>query len=73
MMKSTNGSKLAKKFGVEFKPYTGRDLEEGDFIKLKDKSIHLVGDVNALLGVCDDCKLCGKKQIVEIASLNDVK
>lgn len=36
--------------------YWDRIMKPGTLVMTSDKKIYLVGDVNAYLGVCDDCK-----------------
>ncbi len=49
-----------------------RDLQAGDVLKLTDGSIHLVGDVNQQLGVCEDCTVFNLSDVAEIANLWDL-
>lgn len=47
--------------------FTFRKLNRpGTLIKMKgDKKIYLIGDINPLRGVCDDCTQFRKEKIVE--------
>ena len=56
-----------------FKPYDStHELEPGDVLKLRSGEIKIVGHVNPLLGVCDDCKDFQSYEIVGVASLLDL-
>lgn len=72
---------------LEFQPYHPKDHDDADdaflesraeigagcVLKLKNGTLELVGTVNALLGVCDDCTRFEHKDIKAIAFLGDVK
>lgn len=47
-------------------------ITSGSILKLKDGSIKIVGDVNKILGVCDDCTDFGKDEITEIAHMEQL-
>lgn len=47
--------------------YWDRIMKPGTLVMTKDKHTHLIGDVNALLGVCNDCKLFDFKDITHYA------
>ena len=49
-----------------------RGFPVGSILKESDGSIYLVGDVNEILGVCDDCTACRPEEIVGIASITDM-
>lgn len=56
--------------GLEFQPYDWEmEIKSGMVLKLKSGEIALVGDVNELLGVCDDCTGFFKEDIAEFAHL----
>lgn len=44
-------------------------IKPGDVLHMKDGEYLLVGDVNKVLGVCDDCTNYELKDIKEIATL----
>lgn len=44
-------------------------VQPGAVLKLKTGGFYLVGDCNAILGVCDDCCEFGYEDIAEIAYL----
>ncbi len=48
---------------------TREQLIPGAVLKLRDGSTHLVGTVNQLLGVCDDCTEFHIEDIAKIAYL----
>ena len=54
---------------LKFKPYDGEELRTGDIVETKDGKRHLVGDVNRNLGVCDDCTIFNRPDIVSLARL----
>jgi hypothetical protein len=57
---------------LTFQPYDSRrELRPGDVLKLRSGEFKIVGDVNSLLGVCDDCKDFESYEIVAVASLLD--
>jgi len=59
-----------QKFGsMMFSTY---DFKIGDVLKLKDKSVHLVGNVNRNLGLCDDCTNFTINDISKIANLSEL-
>lgn len=56
--------------------YARYDFLPGNVLKIKDGNIYLVGDVNRILGICDDYTWTvpdfEKKDILEIANLWEV-
>lgn len=48
---------------------SSRELLAGDVLRLRTGEVVLVGDVNMLLGVCDDCRDFRKTDIESIASI----
>lgn len=48
-----------------------RAFQPGDVLKLNSGQLVLVGDVNTLLGVCDDCRDFGPGDIEAMASIWD--
>ncbi len=53
-----------------FKKYNKHnEIKTGDILCLKNGKIYLVGDVNELLGVCDDCTEFSKNDIDSIAHI----
>lgn len=48
---------------------SSRELQSGDVLRLRTGELVLVGDVNMMLGVCDDCRDFGKEDIRSIASI----
>lgn len=48
---------------------TEKQIRVGAVLKLKNGTFELVGSVNRLLGVCDDCTNFNMKDIAEIAYL----
>jgi len=64
--------KIAAK--LKFKRFDANcEIRAGSVLKLKDDRIVLVGDVNELLGVCDDCTEFKRDAIQEIAHIEDLK
>jgi len=59
-----NGSINYDKVGATIKP--------GVVLKTKDDELFLVGDVNVLLGICDDCSDFNYEDIVEYADIFDL-
>jgi hypothetical protein len=59
-------------------PLSWRDAENdqvfqpGDVLKLRSGQVVLVGDVNTMLGVCDDCRDFGPEDIEAMASIWEV-
>jgi len=54
-----------------FKEYNKQnEIKTGDILRLKEGQIVLVGDVNQLLGVCDDCTEFNKDDIDSIAHIH---
>lgn len=49
-----------------------RTFQPGDVLKLRSGQVVLVGDVNILLGVCDDCIDFDRGDIVAVASIWEV-
>lgn len=49
-----------------------REIHAGDLLRLRSGEIVLVGNVNELLGVCDDCRDFGKDDIEAIASIEQL-
>ncbi|MDQ3748009.1 MAG: hypothetical protein M3367_03175 [Acidobacteriota bacterium] len=45
------------------------EIKSGHILRLKTGEIHLVGDVNEILGVCDDCTIFKKDDIEAIAHI----
>jgi len=45
------------------------DYNGGDIVRLKDGRLFLVGDVNELMGCCDDCKDFDSKDIAAYTSI----
>jgi hypothetical protein len=45
----------------------GIKLESGDIIQTNDGKFLLIGDVNEVLGICDDCTEFSKEDIYRIA------
>lgn len=61
--------------GLHFTAYEATRREEftvGTVLKLKDGSIKVVGDVNTLLGVCDDCTEFKREDIKEVAHIKQL-
>jgi hypothetical protein len=61
---------------ITFEPYVKRNgydktqINTGKFVKLKDGTVFLIGDVNEILGVCDDCKEFDEDEIAEVSVEN---
>ena len=61
------------KFGLPYGPIYSENKsfcemglnKPGTLIKMKGKKIYLIGDVNPLGGVCDDCMNFDRKDIVK--------
>lgn len=50
-----------------------KQIRSGAILQLKDGAYAIVGSVNCLLGVCDDCKHFGIEDISKIAYLSDIE
>lgn len=72
--------------GLDFKPFkyelrsrgletdeTRKQVRSGAVLKLKDGTTYFVGDVNDILGTCDDCTAFSFSDIAEIAYLWEEK
>lgn len=55
---------------LSFEPYVDQGVEVGSVIKVENGDAYLVGDLNGLLGWCDDCPM--KEKIVEIAHIKQL-
>ena len=59
--------------GLErFTDETQDQVRAGSVIRLKNGSVQIVGDCNALFGVCDDCVEYGYEDIAEIAHIEQL-
>lgn len=58
------------KRNLVFKPFDQNiEIKAGDVLKLKNGETHLVGDVNEVLGVCEDCTIFKSDDIEEIGNI----
>jgi hypothetical protein len=64
--------------GLSFEPFDvradfagGTEVRPGDVLRLKSGEVYLVGGVNDLLGVCDDCVGFPREAVAEYARLID--
>lgn len=68
---------LIKNLNLEFKPFILQEkkwweqIKVGMIVKTKKDELYLVGHVNQLLGVCDDCKDFCTADIVEYVNVFD--
>jgi hypothetical protein len=68
--------KLISILDLEFKPFVltqewWKQLKAGMLIKTKKDELYLIGHVNCLLGVCDDCRDFSKEDIIEYVDVFD--
>jgi len=71
--KPFKAKKMKDQFGLEtWADETREKIRPGTVMRMKDKSIQIVGDCNALFGVCNDCTEYDYDQIIEIAHIEQL-